>query len=78
MSAWRAVADGFALGPEREISAGNRTVILTSVWTDEDGVCVNVDTGDEPLPKGLAERVALGVIQLAALEAPDFTNSTAN
>jgi hypothetical protein len=74
MAVWRIVADGFALGPEREFTAGARTVTLSSMWSDEDGVCVNVDTGDEPLPAGLAERVALGIIQLAALPAPN-TNS---
>jgi hypothetical protein len=73
MSVWRNVAEGFALGPEREISAGNRRVTLTSMWSDEDGVCVNVDAGDDPMPVELAERVALGIIQLAALPAPEFS-----
>jgi len=70
MSVWRNVADGFAVGPERVISLGSRRVVVSSLWSDEDGVCVSVDAGDEPLPAGLAERVALGVIQLAALPAP--------
>ena len=71
MTAWSNVADGFAVGPERVFTEAGRRVVLTSVWSDEDGVCVNVDTaGDEPLPAGLAERVAVGLIQLAALPAP--------
>lgn len=74
---WRAVADGFALGPEREFNAGNRRVTLTTYWSDEDGVCVNVDAGDEPLPAGLAERVAVGMIQLAALPAPAISELSA-
>jgi hypothetical protein len=73
MSDWRNVADGFALGPEREICAGNRRVILTTVWSDEDGVCVTVDAGNDPMPVGLANSVALGIIQLAALPAPVFS-----
>jgi hypothetical protein len=78
MSVWRNVADGFAIGPEREFSAGNRRVILKSMWSDEDGVCVNVDAGDEPLPAGLLERVAVGMIQLAALPAPDIHENSAS
>jgi hypothetical protein len=78
MSVWRTVADGFALGPEREYCAGNRRVTLTSMWSDEDGVCVNVDAGDEPLPSGLLERVAVGMIQLAGLPAPDITKISAS
>ena len=78
MSVWRAVADGFALGPEREYSAGNRRVVLAAMWSDEDGVCVNVDAGDEPLPLGLLERVAVGMIQLAALPAPDLSKISAS
>jgi hypothetical protein len=71
MGSWEFRADGFALGPERVISLDDRRVVLTPVWTDEDGVCVTVDTGEEPLPPGLLERVAVGMIQLAALPAPD-------
>jgi hypothetical protein len=71
MSAWSIVSDGFAVGPERVISEAGRRVVLTPVWSDEDGVCVDVDAGtDEPLPADLAERVAVGIIQLAALPAP--------
>jgi hypothetical protein len=77
MTVWRAVADGFALGPEKEFNAGSRRVVLTSSWTDEDGVCVNVDAGDEPLPAALLERVAVGMIQLAALPAPNISEISA-
>jgi hypothetical protein len=78
MTVWRAVADGFALGPEQEFLEGNRRVVLTSMWTDEDGICITVDAGDEPLPAGLAERVAVGMIQLSALPAPDYSKLSAS
>lgn len=78
MSVWRNVADGFALGPERIISLGSRRVVLSSIWSDEDGVCVSVDAGDEPFPAELAARVALGVLQLSNLPAPCFKLSACN
>jgi hypothetical protein len=80
MSAWSNVADGFAVGPQRVFTESGRRVVLTSVWSDEDGVCVNMaDTsGDEPLPAGLAERVAVGLIQLAALPAPSLADFSAS
>jgi len=72
MAGWQMRADGFALGPERVVSLDDRRVVLTPIWTDEEGVSVSVDTGDEPLPPALLERVAVGMIQLAAMPAPDF------
>jgi hypothetical protein len=78
MSAWEIRAEGFALGPERIFDHANGRVVLTSIWTDEDGVCVNVDAGDVPLPAGLAERVAVGLIQLSALPAPVFSENSAS
>lgn len=70
MSVWEMRADGFALGPERVVTLDGQRVVLTPIWTDENGLSINVDAGDEPLPAGLAERVAVGMIQLAALPAP--------
>jgi len=77
MASWEFRADGFALGPAKVVHLEDRRVVLTPIWTDEDGVSVTVDVGDEPLPAGLAERVAVGIIQLAALPAPgrDFSAS---
>jgi hypothetical protein len=71
MSVWDFRADGFALGPERVVALEGRRVVLTPIWTDEDGLRITVDAGDEPIPAGLAERVAVGMIQLAALPVPD-------
>lgn len=76
MSIWRNVADGFALGPEQVIEGDGRAVRLSSMWSDEDGICVAVDAGDEPIPAALAERVAVGMIKLAALPVPQ--NLSAN
>jgi hypothetical protein len=79
MSAWSNVADGFAVGPQRVFTESGRRVVLSSVWSDEDGVCVSVDTaGDEPLPACLAERVAVGLIQLAGLPAPSMPEFSAS
>lgn len=76
---WRNVAAGFALGPERVLLLdGGRRVVLSTVWTDEDGVCVSVDAGDEPLPAGLVERVAAGLLELAAVPAPVLSEIRAN
>lgn len=76
---WSCVADGFAVGPERVVDEAGRRVILSAVWSDEDGVCVGVDAGnDEPWPAGLAERVAVGIIQLAALPAPSMSEFSAS
>lgn len=59
------------MGPERVINGFNGVrVVLTAYWSDDDGVCVNVDAGDGVLPGPIAEAVALAMIQLAALPAP--------
>jgi hypothetical protein len=73
MEVWRSVAAGFAQGPERvlELDKGRR-VTVQAYWTDEDGVCVAVDSGGDPLPCSAAERVAVMVIQLAGLPGPEF------
>jgi hypothetical protein len=63
--------DGFAVGPEHTLDLGGRTITVAAVWSDEDGVCVSVDAGDEPLPASLAERLAVSIIQLAGLPAPE-------
>jgi hypothetical protein len=68
---WRFAAPGFAVGPEKVIGGLNGVrVVLQAYWTDEDGVCVNVDAGDMPIPGPLAEAVAVHLIQLAAVPAP--------
>jgi hypothetical protein len=78
MSAWDIRADGFALGTERVISWDRHRVVLTPVWTDADGVSVNVDAGDEPLPPRVALDVAVGLIQLAGLKAPTLDEISAS
>lgn len=67
---WRATAPGFAVGPERVVEGpGGARVVLSAYWSDEDGVCVNVDAGDVLWPAALAEAVALELVRLAALPA---------
>ena len=78
MSAWEIRADGFALGRERVITWDENRVVLTPIWTDEGGVCVNVDAGDEPIPPQVAISVAVGMIQLAGLKPPTLNEITAN
>jgi hypothetical protein len=72
MEVWRNTAAGFALGPERVLEfEDGRRVKVSAYWTDEDGVCVAVDAGNDPLPSAAVERVAVSMIQLAALPAPE-------
>ncbi|QGZ16940.1 hypothetical protein SEA_LITTLETOKYO_48 [Arthrobacter phage LittleTokyo] len=70
MEAWTVEGDGFATGPKMEINDGDRSVVIQAVWSDEDGVCVSLDGGDEPLPAGLAWKVCAGMISLASTPAP--------
>lgn len=70
---WRSVSQGFAHGPERVVPLdGGRTVKISAYWTDDDGVSVLVDAGDEPLPRKGAEAVAVNLIQMAGLPGPEF------
>jgi hypothetical protein len=69
---WRSVAHGFAQGPERTVTlAGGGQVTITTFWTDEDGVSLGVDLGDEPLNRKDAESVAVAMIQMSAITTPE-------
>lgn len=70
MENWTVEGDGFATGPKMEINDGARRVVAQAFWSDEDGVCVSVDTGDEPLPARLAWKVCAAMIALASTPAP--------
>lgn len=65
--------NGFATGPKVEIQEEGRRVVVEAVWSDEDGVCVSVDAGDEPLPARLAWKVCAAMISLASTPAPAFS-----
>lgn len=70
---WRSVSQGYAQGPERIVTLdGGRLVKISAYWTDDDGVSVLVDAGDEPLPRRGAEAVAVSVIQMAGMPGPEF------
>lgn len=69
---WRSVSQGFAHGPERVVILdGGRRVTISSFWTDDEGVSVSVDAGDEPLPRKGAETVAVNIIQMAGIPGPE-------
>ncbi|UVK62587.1 hypothetical protein SEA_TAYLORSIPHT_48 [Arthrobacter phage TaylorSipht] len=71
MSAWSVNKnEGFAAGPSEELTDNGVTVKLQAIWTDEAGVCVSIDTADEPVPASLAVQVCEAVKRLAALAAP--------
>ena len=70
MGDWQFRDDGYADGPAIEVENGEKPVTVSAVWTDEDGVCVSVDSGDEPLPARAAYRVCAAIMELASLAAP--------
>lgn len=71
---WRILAEGYAEGPARIIKAADgRDVRLASYWTDEEGVSVLVEAGDEPLPADVARRVAVDLMHLSSLTAPELS-----
>ncbi|ASR83219.1 hypothetical protein FDI29_gp49 [Arthrobacter phage Abidatro] len=70
MSIWTMVSEGFALGPVREITERGRTLTLRTIWTDEDGVCVEIDTGDEPVPASMLPAMTEAAGVLAFTPAP--------
>lgn len=70
MGDWQFKGDGYAEGPAVEVENGAHPVTVSAVWTDEDGVCVSIDSGDEPLPARAAYRVCAAVMELACLPAP--------
>lgn len=74
MGVWSVSKDeGFATGPAVEVKDGDRSVLVSAVWSDEDGVCVSVDSGDEPVPARLAVKVWAAVRDLATTKAPAFS-----
>lgn len=71
MGVWSVNTDeGFAAGPVEEVIDGDRTVLVSAVWTNEDGVAVSVDAGDEPLPSRMVNKVWAAAAKLAALAGP--------
>lgn len=71
--AWRVAESGdTAVGTEVTFEAGERTVTLTPLWSDVDGVVIDMDDSDpdEPMPTELARKVARGLFILSAIEAP--------
>jgi hypothetical protein len=69
---WSVIEDGFATGPVEHVEDGERVVTVSAVWTDEDGVSVSVDSGDEPLPARMVDKVWATAGKLAALAGPAF------
>lgn len=64
------VKEGFATGPAEELTDKGVTVKVSTVWTDEDGVCVSIDSGDEPIPASLIGQLGEVMKRLAATAAP--------
>jgi hypothetical protein len=59
------------VGPEKVVEGeGGARAVVSVFWTDEDGLCVNVDAGDVLWPAAMAEKVALELVRLSALRAP--------
>ena len=76
---WQVTAPGFAVGPERVVEgSGGARAALSVFWTDEDGLCVNVDAGDVLWPAPMAEAVAVELVRLAALPAPVLSDYSAS
>ena len=75
MDIWSIKGDGYAEGPAMVVDNGDRPAItVAAVWTDEDGVCVTVDAGDEPVPAAVAHRVCAAVMELAMTPAPEVSS----
>lgn len=74
MTVWRKYdAEDFAIGPEFTLPlTGNRTATLRAIW-DGETVSVQVDPGEEPLPREDAEALGVAMIQMAATPSPDET-----
>lgn len=76
MNDWNLKGDGYAEGPSLVVDNGDRPdITVSAIWTDEDGVCVAVDAGDEPLPARVAHRVCAAIMELAACPAPVLSSS---
>ena len=71
MKLWTVNEDGFASGPSVLVEGAGRSVEVSAVWTDEDGVCVSVDSFEEPIPASLAAAVVSAIQELSALDAPE-------
>lgn len=71
---WEHNGEGFAKGPSQtittEVDGREISVTVSAVWTDEDGVCVSIDAGDEPIPAALAGQAAAAMLEFSLLQAP--------
>lgn len=70
MAAWDVRGDGFAEGPVKTIGLGTGAVVVSAVWSDQDGVCVSIDSGDEVIPARYVLEVAAAAVELSRLPAP--------
>lgn len=68
---WRKIASGFAQGPELILDLSRGQANVQAYWSDEDGVTVTVDAGEDVLSREDAEQLGLAVIQMAGIPAPD-------
>lgn len=71
MNMWTVSEDGFASGPSRVVEGAGREIVVSAVWSDEDGVCVALDLGDEPVPAHLAIEVIAAIAEMSAMPAPE-------
>lgn len=71
MNQWTVNEEGFASGPAIMVEGAGRSVEVSAVWTDEDGVCVSVDSFEEPIPASMASSVIAAILDLSSLPAPE-------
>lgn len=69
---WTTPESGVAFGPTVTITSPDKaaTVTLGTIWTDDAGVHVTIDSGDDPIPAELALRIADAIGSLARTAPP--------
>lgn len=70
---WQETVDGFATGPVVTVgdpAGGDVEVKLSTYWTDEDGLQVDVYTADNLIPARMLSAVAAALARLQDLPVP--------
>lgn len=63
-------SEGWADGPRAVVETDSVRVNVDAVWTREDGVGVEVETNDAPIPAVLAPTVAQVIADMSELSGP--------
>lgn len=67
---WTPVMDGTAVGPIARLGNPDEPILVTALWSDVDGVVVDVECLPDTIEGALAVELALKILEAATLKPP--------